>query len=232
MSKLKRFGLTALALMFAFNVFAVKDANAQGALKEILKRMDEHHKALMSLQASVKMDKFNSQLAEHVVTEGSARYLPLKGRDALVRIDWAKPVEESLAVVNKQYVLYRVRLKQALVGKVDSAKSKGKGANSALAFMNMSKAQLEANYTVKYLGQETVSGGTQTWHLELIPKTKTSYKSADLWVDGNGMPIQMRVTENNNDTTTVLLSNLRKNDTINAKIFKINLPKDVKILEG
>ena len=231
MNKILRFGLTAFALMFVFNMFAVIETKAQGHLNEVLNRMDAHYKNLSSLQANVKMDKYNAQLDEHDVTEGTTKYLPLKGRDALVRIDWTKPVQESLAVVNKEYVLYRPRLGQALVGKVDQAKGSAKS-NSALAFMNMSKAQLKANYNVKYIGQEKVSGGIPTWHLELTPKTKTSYKLADIWVDGDGMPIQMRVTENNNDATTILLSNLRKNETLNAKIFVISLPKGTKKLEG
>jgi outer membrane lipoprotein-sorting protein len=86
--------------------------------------------------------------------------------------------------------------------------------------MNMSRAQLKANYNVKYLGEETVKGGTKTWHLELTPNSRTNYKSADVWVDGNGMPVQSRVTEHNNDTTTVLLTNLQKNVRINASEFR------------
>lgn len=232
MNKILRLGLTTLALLFVFNAFAVTETKAQ-IVNKILDTMDAHYKALSSLQANVKMDKYNAQLDEHDVTEGTVKYVPqkdLKENAALVRIDWTKPVQESLAVVNKEYVLYRPRLGQALVGKVDKAQGSAKS-NSALAFINMSKAQLKANYNVKYLGEEKV-GGTPVWHLELTPKTKTTYKLADVWVDGNGMPIQMRVTENNNDATTVFLSNLDKNKTLNAKIFVINLPKGTKKLEG
>ncbi|MGI8787672.1 MAG: LolA family protein [Pyrinomonadaceae bacterium] len=233
MKSFLRLSIAAVALTLFFNAFAVMQTKAQGGvLNEILKRMDEHNKSLTSLQASVKMDKYNAQLDEPDVTEGTVKYLPLKGRDALVRIDWTKPVEESLAVVDKQYILYRPRLKQAIVGKVDNVKSNGKGANNALAFINMSKEQLKANYNIKYLGQENVSGGTQTWHLELTPKTATSYKSAELWVDGNGMPIQAKVIEINKDSTTIFLSNLEKNKTINASLFKIILPKGTSIVKG
>jgi outer membrane lipoprotein-sorting protein len=96
----------------------------------------------------------------------------------------------------------------------------------------LSKDQLKANYTVRYLGQEKVSGGVETWHLEMTPKNPTSYKSAEMWVDGNGMPIQIKVTESNNDTTTILLSGLQKNTTINASVFEVKLPKDTKKIEG
>jgi hypothetical protein len=62
-----------------------------------------------------------------------------------------KAGEETLAVVNGKYVLYRPALKQAITGNAKNAKGGGK-ANNALAFMNMSKEQLKANYTIKYLG--------------------------------------------------------------------------------
>ncbi len=233
MKSFLRLSLTAIAVTLFFSAITVTETKAQGGpLNEILKRMDEHNKALTTLQSNVKMDKFNSQLGEHDVYEGTAKYLPLKGRDALVRIDWAKPVQESLAVINKQYTLYRPRLRQAIIGKVDSAKSGGKGANNALAFINMSKEQLRSNYTIKYIGLENVSGGTPTWHLELTPKTATSYKSAELWVDGNGMPIQAKVIENNKDATTIFLSNLQKNISLKTDVFVIKLPKDTKRIDG
>mgnify|MGYP000595575156 CR=1 FL=1 len=68
------------------------------------------------------------------------------------------------------------------------------------------------------------------WHLNMVPKKKTSYKMADLWVDGNGMPIQIRITESNDDTKTILLSNLKKNVTIRASDFEVKLPKGTKII--
>jgi outer membrane lipoprotein-sorting protein len=232
MKNFLKYSLSALALMFLFSAFAVTETKAQaGPLGEILKRMDEHNKALKSLKANVVMEKYNSQLDESDVSEGKAMYVPQKGRDAYVRIDWSKPVVESLAVVDKEYILYRPALKQAITGKVDKAKDNGK-APSALAFMNMSKAQLKANYTIKYVGQEKISGGIPTWHIELIPKATSTYKSADLWVDGNGMPIQAKVTENNGDTTTVQLSGLEKNINIDGKVFAINPPKGTKIIKG
>jgi outer membrane lipoprotein-sorting protein len=229
MKNFMKFSLTALALMFFLGAISVTETSAQGPLAEVLQRMDAHNKALSSLRASIKMEKYNSQLKESDVTEGTAMYLPQKKRDAFLRIDWTKPNVESLAVVNKEYVIYRPGIKWATVGKLNSAKDKATAGN-ALAFINMSRAQLKANYTIRYVGVESV-GGTSTWHLELTPKAKTSYKTADLWVDKDGMPIQAKVLESNNDTTTVQLSGLEKNVTLNTKNFSIDLPKDTKIVK-
>ncbi|HEX8734722.1 MAG TPA: outer membrane lipoprotein carrier protein LolA [Pyrinomonadaceae bacterium] len=229
MKKYFRLGFAAIAVALFFNAFVVTETKAQGGLSEVLKRMEAHRKSLTSLRADVRMVKFDSVLKESDTYEGTTVYLPTKGRDALVRIDWTKPAKETLSVVNGQYVIYRERLKQAITGSAKDAKGGGK-ANNALAFMNMSKEQLNANYAVTYLGKETVSGGIETWHLELKPKTAQKYKSAELWVDGNGMPIQAKVVENNNDTTTVLLSNLQKNIDLKASVFKLNLPKGTKVV--
>ena len=87
--------------------------------------------------------------------------------------------------------------------------------------MNMSKEQLKANYDVKFIGEETVSDGTQTFHLELTPKAAASYKVANLWIDKDGAPRQAKITERNNDTTTVLLKNIQTNVRIDPAIFKI-----------
>jgi outer membrane lipoprotein-sorting protein len=216
---------------FVIYVGAASNASAQGIINEILGRMDAHNKSLTSLKANVTMVKENAQLGGALdTTEGTAIYLPVRGKDPLVRIDWVSP-KESLAVVNKQYVIYRPALSQAYTGNTDSAKGNAK-AGGALAFMSMSRAQLKQNFSIKYLGEATVKGGTNTWHLELTPNARTSYKSAEVWVDGNGMPIQSKVVEHNNDATTVLLSNLQKNIRINTADFKVDLPKGTKIIKS
>ena len=231
MKSFTRLSLAAIGVALFFQAFAVTETNAQGVLNEILKRMEVNRNAMKTLRSKVTMVKYNSQLKESDTTEGTSIYLPLKGRDALVRIDWVKPVEEKLAVVNGEYILFRPRLKQAIIGKAKDAKGSGK-ANGALSFMNMSKEELKAKYSIKYLGEEKVAGGIPTWHLELMPKTATNFKMAELWVDGNGMPIQAKVIENNNDTTTVLLSDIKKNATINADEFAIKLPAGTKKIPG
>ena len=232
MKSFLRLGLTAIAAVLFFNVLAVTETKAQANLQnEVLNRMDKHNKALQSLRSNVIMAKYNDQLKETDVTEGKTTYLPSKGRDAYVRIDWTKPLEEMLVVRNGEYALYRPRLKQVIIGKVKDAQGSGK-ANNALAFMNMSKAQLKANYFVKYLGEETTSSGVKTNRLELTPKNAASYKLAEIWVDFNGMPIQAKVIESNNDTVTVLLSNIEKNVTINVSLFDPKFPKDVKKIRG
>src|ERR1043166_6668109 len=170
-------------LIFSFGLLmsfvSVREAKAQNILGEILRRMDVNNKALQSLRADVTMVKINSQLAgDQDTTYGNTSYLPKTAkRGAYVRVDWTRPVEEQISVIGDAYELYRPKLNQVIIGRVNKTKNNA-SVGSALAFMNMSKAQLQANYSVAYLGEEQISGGTKTWHIRLTPNAPTSYKTA------------------------------------------------------
>jgi outer membrane lipoprotein-sorting protein len=232
MTKYIRTPITVVTLGLLFGILSVSETNAQGILNTILTRMDAHYQALSSVKASIKLEKVNAQLGESDVSSGTIKFLPKKGGQQLyARIDWSKPYEESMAVIGEGYKLYRPRLQTGYLGKTSGAKTSG-AAGGALVFMSMSKEQLKANYTIDYIGQEQITGAIQTWHLKLTPKTAASYKTSEIWVDGNGMPLQAKLTEKNDDTTTILLSDLQKNIRIPASEFTIDFPKGTKIVKG
>ncbi len=206
----------------------VSQSRAQGVVTDILKRMEAHQKSLQSLQADVEMAKTNTQLNITDKQKGEVFYLPSKGRDAYIRINWTNP-DEILAVANGKYLLYRPQLKQAIKGKVTG--SKNAQASGALAFMSMSRDELKANYDIRYIGKASVDG-TDVWHLGLDPKAKQSYKNAELWVDGNGMPVQAKVVESNSDITTIRMSDIKKNVKISGSIFSYKPPSGTKIIDG
>ncbi len=214
-------------------VVSVRHTAAQGPLGQILNRMEEHSKTLDTVQANVMMKKYNPQLDETDTYIGKTSYIPKTSKIAkgklYMRLDWAKPAVEQVAIIGDDYKLYKPGVNLLYVGRVDKAKTSA-GAGNALGFMSMNKEQLKANYVVQIVGQENIEGGVLTMRLLLTPKTATTYKSAELWVDGNGMPIQAKVVEQNNDTTTVSLSNIRKNERIDTKIFVLN-PKGAKELK-
>ncbi|MGI9055372.1 MAG: LolA family protein [Pyrinomonadaceae bacterium] len=232
MNKFLKFGLMAIALTFFFNAVAVTETKAQAVLNEILKRMETHRATLKTMESDVTFVKQDSLLDERDTRQGKVKYIPGKTEnDMYIRIDWTKP-EEKLAVIKTDYVLYRGDpLYQAIIGKVGKAKNSASAGN-ALSFMSMSKAQLKANYSYKYIGEETLSNGAKTVHLELLPKTAQKYKSAELWVDSDGMPLQMKIVEKNGDWTTILLSNVKKNPTLKGSDFVINYPKGTKEIKG
>ena len=230
MTKVLRFSLFSCVLGILVLSASVPNASGQNVLGEILRRMDINNKSIQTLRVGVTMTKHNPQLNTSDVSVGSASYLP-KAAKRYVRIDWTKPMQEHISIIGDAYELYRPHIKQVITGRVNNAKNNA-SAGGALAFMNMSQAQLKANYDVVYIGEELLSADVRAWHLELTPKTASSYKHAELWVDGDGMPRQAKIVERNNDSTTVALSNIEKNITLRAEIFKLKYPSDVKKIKA
>jgi outer membrane lipoprotein-sorting protein len=176
------------------------------------------------------MEKYNSQLKDSDKYSGYVLYVPETGRSASVRLEWQSPQHEILAVQNGDYTLYRPRLKQAYKGKAAEAKA-GKS-NSLLQFLSMSGSQIRARFDVQNPYDETIWGGVGTTHLTLMPRGASSFKYAEVWVDGSGLPVQTKVVEKNDDSTTVRLLNVEKNASISSDEFRLQLDPGVKIIRG
>ena len=211
-----------------------KSANGQsaGLISSVLNRMERNRQTLKSLKANLSMEKYNAQLRDKDQYVGSVLYMPASGREASVRIEWVKPQHEILAVSNGKYQLFRPRLNQVWVGKSGSFKGKG-GAGGVLGMMYMSKQQLDAQFQpLQDVREETLWGGVSTIHLTLTPKSDSSFKYAEIWVDSSGMPVQTKIVEKNGDATTMRLSGLERNLKISSDEFNLKLDSSVKIVKS
>ena len=218
------------ALVFVFPT----TTNGQGAglVSSVVNRMEKNRQTLKTLRAGITMIKYNSQLGVEDKYNGVVIYMPTGGRQAAVRIDWNSPRRESLAVNNNKYMLYRPALGVVYTG--DSRKvERQNGAGGLMEMMNMSRQQLEARFQpLKDVREETLWGGVSTIHLTLVPKGNASYKWAEIWIDNAGMPVQTKIVEKNDDSTTVRLTGLEKNQKISPNEFDIKLDSNVKIVKS
>lgn len=221
--------LTVIFLILFFSVFAVHETQAQ--IQEILRRMEAHHQSLVTLRTKVLMEKYNSQLKETNVSQGTAIYLNSTNERLYGRVDWTKPFQETLSVHGNRFVLYRANLKQALTGNL-TLRNENSEFLKNLSILRMSKKELKANYRITYYGVEKVMGIIETVHLEFKPKNISAFKTTELWVDKFGMPVQLKITENNNHFTRILLSDFTKNTAMDAKEFKVTLPVNTKIIKS
>ena len=210
----------------------LSNANAQaGLVSSILSKMEKSRQNLKTLTADISMEKYNSQLRDSEKYSGTIRYIPAGRGAAFVRLDWNKPLQEILVVANGGYVLYRPRLKQALIGTTSAVRSAKD--NDVLALLNMSAAQLRSRFgDFQDEREETLWGGIHTTHLKAVPKTAASYKYIEVWVDDSGMPVQTKMVEKNDDSTTMRLSNVARNADIPASVFKLDLDSSVKRIKG
>ena len=102
--------LAIISVILFLNALAATEAKAQ-VLNEILRRIDVHQKSLSSLRSKMAMEKYNSQLNESDLFQGTTIYTRLAKKQVFTRIDWTKPMSESLDTIAR-----RVAALEAAVG--------------------------------------------------------------------------------------------------------------------
>jgi outer membrane lipoprotein-sorting protein len=232
---MKRFLPTILGIMI-FSALGVlpTTAHGQGAglVSSVLSKMERNRQSLKTLRARISMEKYNSQLRNKDTFEGVILYEPSGAREASVRIEWRSPQHEILSVSKGKFTLWRPRLNVAYVGNSNN-KDIQKNSGGLMSMVYMSRSDLESRFQpVQDVREETLWGGVSTIHLTLTPKGNASFKYAEIWVDANGMPIQTKIVEKNDDATTVRLTGLERNIPINSTEFKLNLDPGVKIVKS
>ena len=233
---MKRLISSGLMLAFILSTLVIVNpttTNGQGAglVSSVLNRLEKNRESLKSLKAGISVVKVNSQIGSEDKYQGVVIYLPGAGRQASVRIDWNSPRKEVVAVKDNKYTIYRPTQKIAYTGAAN--KMGDKSAGGLMDMMNMSRGQLEARFQpVKDVREETLWGGVSTIHLTLVPKGNAGYKYAEVWIDAGGMPVQTKIVEKNDDTTTMRLTGLEKNQTINKSDFDVKLDSSVKIVKS
>ncbi len=233
---MKRLISSGLMLAFILSTLVIvtpTTTNGQGAglVSSVLNRLEKNRESLKSLKAGISVVKVNSQIGSEDKYQGVVIYLPGAGRQASVRIDWNSPRKETVAVKDNKYTIYRPTQKIAYTGSAN--KMGDKSAGGLMDMMSMSRGQLEARFQpVKDVREETLWGGVSTIHLTLVPKGNAGYKYAEVWIDAGGMPVQTKIVEKNDDTTTMRLTGLEKNQTINKSDFDVKLDSSVKIVKS
>jgi len=234
MKRVFPFSLVAVMIVSSLAVLSPNTARGQGAglVSAVLNRMERNRQDLRTLRAGISMEKYNAQLRDSDQFNGVILYEPSGAREASVRIEWQSPQHEILAVSNGKYTLYRPRLNMAYTGSSKSQKVKT-GSGGLLSLVYMSRQELENRFQpVQDVREETLWGGVSTIHLKLTPKGHASFKYAEIWVDGAGMPVQTKIVEKNDDATTVRLTGLERNVRISSDEFQVKLDSNVKIVKG
>jgi hypothetical protein len=233
---MKKLISSSLMIAFILSVMVIVTptmTNGQGAglVSSVLSRMEKNRESLKTLRAGISVVKYNSQLGVEDKYAGVVIYMPGAGRQASVRIDWTSPRREVLAVSNNQYTILRPA--QGIAYRGDARRMGDNKAGGLLEMMNMSRRQLESRFQpLKDVREETLWGGVGTIHLTLVPKGNAGYKYAEVWIDSAGMPVQTKIVEKNDDSTTMRLTGLEKNQKIDQGVFDIKLDSNIKVVKS
>ena len=224
--------LSLVAMMLAVVLFGSLVASAQPK-KQVLDSIDGNYKSLSSLAADLTMVTYSPQIGGTDVVAGTLMFLPevtKPKRQMYLRIDWVKP-SETILIIGDKYQIYREHDKTLIEGTRSGAKNRASAGN-LLALVSMPRARMMADYDIDVDRRESLSDGTWTTHLILRPKVKMEAKRAEMWVDDSGMPRQVKVTQMNDEITTILLTKVQKNVVLKASAFTLVLTGKVNRMQG
>ncbi|MFS8084036.1 MAG: LolA family protein [Acidobacteriota bacterium] len=234
MKKIFSLSLVMGLLLAVMTLPGASTANAQaGLVSSILNRLEKNRQSLKTLRANISMTKYNAQLRDSDTYQGVILYIPGLGgsRNSFVRLEWTSPQHETLAVAKGSYMFYRPRLNTVIIGTTRSVA--GSKNNDVLELMSMSATQFRTKFgEFEDVRDETLWGGVWTQHFRVTPKGAASYKYIEVWVDKEGLPVQTKMVEKNDDSTTVRLTNVQKNSTISPGEFELKLDSSVKRVKG
>lgn len=233
---MKRLFTPAVALVLFLAALAtvpqqLAHGQSAGLVSSVMAKLQKNHETLKTLRASISMEKYDARIREKEEYFGSVLYMPGAGKNAFVRLEWNKPQQEILGVINGQYTLYRPRINVVYKG-TTGGKGPGEG-SEILAMLSMSSAELQNKFQpFQDVREESLGDGVTATHLKLVPLKQMSFKYAEVWVDSAGMPVMTKIVEKNGDATTVRLTRLEKNRTLSRKEFEVNVPSSAKIIKA
>lgn len=215
--------MAAAALLAA--AASVSPAIPNGKLDEILANMQKSASGITSIYAKMEQLKRDRNIGgiERYRGEIFFKHGP-KGNDK-VKIVYSTPKGQTIWIVGDTITLFQAEIKQAIVTTRSAAAAKG-DEFAFVATPYKSVPDLKRQYDIVYAGDDQGMA-----KLDLTPKTKSSIQKLTLWVDQSSwMPVKYTVVEAGGNATTFTLTDVQKNKGVSDSTFKVDLPKDTKIL--
>jgi outer membrane lipoprotein-sorting protein len=216
--------LVAGALLLAAPA-SISAARPNGKLDEILANMQKSASQITSIQAGMEQQKRDRNLGGAPEKyRGEIFFKHASKTNDKVKIVYSIPKGQTIWVVGETITLYQAEIKQAIVTTRSAAASKG-DEFAFVATPYKSVPDLKRQYEIVYSGDDQGMA-----KLELTPKAKSPIQKLTLWVDQSSwMPVKYTVLEAGS-ATTFILTDIKKNKGIPDSAFKVDLPKDTKIL--
>jgi outer membrane lipoprotein-sorting protein len=198
------------------------------SLAEVLARMDAAAREFRSFSAEVKWTDFTWVLNESSERTGAVRaHRSRAGVFGLLEFRGPDPSVKRFG--GRTFETYYPRSNTLEV--IDVGKRAGAVEQFLLLGFAVTSAEIRKSWDIKWGGAETI-GSVRCSRLELFPKgaeTKNLIQKIELWIpEGQGNPIQEKVTKPSRDYTFVAYSGLAVNAPMPAAAFELKTPPDVR----
>jgi outer membrane lipoprotein-sorting protein len=199
-------------------------------LDEILAKVEDANSRLNTMDADIKYSRVISLLDSEEVSLGYLQYKKPKK----LNLNFFPPRNE-INVIDGTYIwIYHMKEKQVEKYQISSDMDSPQGMDIFDLGYEYTTEKAKENYSITLL--EDISTEEEAlYHIELIPKDTfdSEYDRILLWVrEGLWLPVQYQMFESDGEIiNTIELSNIQINPDIPDKIFVLDLPDDVEVLE-
>ncbi|MBM4398739.1 MAG: outer membrane lipoprotein carrier protein LolA [Candidatus Cloacimonetes bacterium] len=195
-------------------IISITSILSSDKLDDSYNQMLKAYAGLNSWQAVINQTNYFAQTKTKLVSAGNFYYQ--KNRAA---IRYTKPSEQALLIQNGKVTVYDKASKTAVRTQLDSAVQSLNPVEIVQTFWKKSEKQLQPND----------KGVT---NLLLKPKKDDQIKEISVFLDDKtGYVTKLIYTDKQGNSVTVAFSKMKVNKPIAEAVWKLDLPKDVKVIE-
>jgi outer membrane lipoprotein-sorting protein len=216
--------------ILAAGLFCASLLTGAGAenVDKVLARMDQNAAIFKGMDAKVRQLSHTAVINEDNVSTGITRMNRSK-KDIHVLVVFSSPDPKSVGLSGTKAEIYYPKLQT--VEEYDLGKNRELMEQFLLLGYGASGKDLKNQYTVQWVGEESVAG-QKTTRLELISKSKQvqqQFPKIELWVsDATGYPVQQKLHQTGGDYMMVTYTDVTINPALPDSAFKLEVPKGVK----
>jgi len=197
--------------------------------EDVLSKLDQSAAKFSAMTGNITKLSYTKVIDDKSTEEGSIALRKLGGRDLQVLIDFQKPDPKTVALHGRKAEIYYPKLK--LVQEFDLGKRTDLMDQFLLVGFGTTGQELKSNYSIKYGGEEAISG-QKAVKLELTPTVaarRDKLQKLELWIDNNEYyPIQQKFIQPSGDYYLFTYRDVKVNPQLGDEAFKLKLPKGVK----
>ncbi len=226
---------TIITTTFCFFIFNqvnsyALDEHISYSLDEILEKVESANARLKTMDADIKYSRFISLLDSEEISLGYLQYKKPKK----LNLNFFPPRNEVNIINGTDIWIYHLKEKQVEKYKISREVNSPQGMDIFELGYEYTTDKVKENYNITLLN-DISTNEEALYHIELIPKETFSseYDRILLWVrEGLWLPVQYQMFESDGEIiNTIELSDIQINPEISDKIFELDLPDDVEILE-
>lgn len=199
-------------------------------LQSVFARIDKAATAFKGLTADLKRVSHTELVNANETDEGTIAVKRFKPEDTRILINFTSPEPKRISIGGGKGQVYTPRANEVQVADI----KKHRDLINAVLLLGFgaSSVDLQAAYTVRYGGSETLNGAPVT-RIELVPKNEEilhSIKKCELWIGENGIPVQQKFYEPGGDYQVATYSHIALNLNLPDSAVRLELPKGVKVI--